>query len=265
MIRSSTGLQLALPQRPEPTLLVARPEEAQTIFYTPPTRHHYGAAGSRWKSLGATLAIYGVVAGGLLVSISVSFVRPAPPQALTVMNTQTAASPPETPPRAKDEPKPVEKKETVQQPLKTEPLPPMKVSISPIVAPVPVIAPKPVDPAPKEPEVAAPKTAPAPPAPRIASTGPDTWEGRVLMQLSKKRHYPAGAMARRQQGVPYIRFVMDRQGKVLSASLERSSGVPDLDREALSLPRRAQPLPKPPEDRPGETLELVVPVEFFIH
>lgn len=64
MIRSSTGLQLALPQRSEPTLLVARPEEAQTIFYTPPTRRHYGAAGSRWKSLGATLAIYGVVAGG---------------------------------------------------------------------------------------------------------------------------------------------------------------------------------------------------------
>lgn len=73
-----------------------------------------------------------------------------------------------------------------------------------------------------------------------------------------------GAMARHEQGVPWIRFVIDRQGRVLSASLERSSGVPDLDREALALPKRAQPLPKPPEDRPGETLELVVPVEFFI-
>jgi protein TonB len=73
-----------------------------------------------------------------------------------------------------------------------------------------------------------------------------------------------GAMARHEQGVPYIRFVMDRQGKVLSVSLERSSGMADLDREAMSLPKRAQPLPKPPEDRPGETFELVVPVEFFL-
>jgi len=40
-------------------------------------------------------------------------------------------------------------------------------------------------------------------------------------------------------------------------------GVPDLDRDALALPRHAPPLPKPPEDRPGDTLELVVPIEFF--
>jgi len=57
---------------------------------------------------------------------------------------------------------------------------------------------------------------------------------------------------------------MDRGGRVLSASLERSSGFAELDREAMSLPNRAQPLPKPPEERAGDTLELVVPVEFFI-
>ncbi|WP_068079993.1 energy transducer TonB family protein [Novosphingobium rosa] len=237
---------------------------ASEICYTPAPRRDYGAAGGRWKSLAATASIYGVVAGVLLLSISVSFVKPAPPQALTVMNAQAPASPPETPPKAKDSPRPVEKKVAIRQPVQVDPLPPMKVSISPVVAPVPVIVPRQAEPAPKEPDTAAPKTTPAPPAPRIASNGPDTWEGRVLMQLSKKRHYPMGAMARHQQGVPYIRFVMDRQGKVLSVSLERSSGVPDLDREALSLPKRAQPLPRPPEDRPGETIELVVPVEFYI-
>ncbi|WP_206239607.1 energy transducer TonB family protein [Novosphingobium terrae] len=263
---SSPGLRLVddlLTAEREPPR-AARADAAPDIFYTPAPRRDYRAADSRLKSLGATVSIYGVVAAVLLLSISVSFVKPVPPQALTVMNTQAAASPPETPPKEKDAPKPVEKKEVIQQPVKTEPLPPMKVSISPIVAPVPVIVPKQAEPAPREPETAAPKTAPAPPAPRIASNGPDTWEGRVLMQLSKKRHYPMGAMARHEQGVPYIRFVMDRQGKVLSVSLERSSGVSELDREALSLPKRAQPLPKPPEDRPGETLELVVPVEFFI-
>ena len=50
----------------------------------------------------------------------------------------------------------------------------------------------------------------------------------------------------------------------LTLQLERPSGFPDLDREAVALPKRAQPLPKPPDDRPGATLELVVPVEFFL-
>lgn len=71
-------------------------------------------------------------------------------------------------------------------------------------------------------------------------------------------------MVRRQQGVPYIRFIMDREGKVLASRLERSCGVSELDREAVSLPKRASPLPKPPEDKSGDTLELVVPVEYFL-
>jgi TonB family protein len=71
-------------------------------------------------------------------------------------------------------------------------------------------------------------------------------------------------MVMRQQGVPYIRFVIDWEGNVLSVRLERSSGVAVLDREAVALPKRAQPLPKPPEDRPGDTIELVAPVEFLL-
>jgi protein TonB len=86
----------------------------------------------------------------------------------------------------------------------------------------------------------------------------------VLAQLNKHRRYPRDAHFARKQGVPYIRFVMNREGKVLSSRLERSSGVPSLDNEAVALPKRAQPLPKPPEDMPGDSIELVVPVEFFI-
>ena len=71
-------------------------------------------------------------------------------------------------------------------------------------------------------------------------------------------------MLQRKQGVPWIRFIMGRDGKVLSVRLERSSGSSDLDREALLLPKRAAPLPKPLAEKPGDTLELVVPVEFFL-
>ncbi|WP_264595347.1 MULTISPECIES: energy transducer TonB [unclassified Sphingobium] len=53
---------------------------------------------------------------------------------------------------------------------------------------------------------------------------------------------------------------MDREGRVLAARLGRSSGITDLDRKVVALPRRAQP----PAHKAGETIEFVVPVEFFL-
>ena len=138
------------------------------------------------------------------------------------------------------------------------------VPVAPISVPLPVAQPKPTDPGRVQPEAATPRTLPAPPAPQVANNAPDSWEGRVLAALNKERRYPRLAMMRHQQGVPYVRFTMDRQGKALSSRLERGSGVPDLDREAVALPKRAEPLPKPPDDKPGDTLELVVPVQFFL-
>ena len=37
-----------------------------------------------------------------------------------------------------------------------------------------------------------------------------------------------------------------------------------LDQEGLELLQRAQPLPPLPSDQPGESLELVVPVQFYL-
>ena len=124
--------------------------------------------------------------------------------------------------------------------------------------------PKPVpDPGPPVEKTTAPESKPLPPAPERSNARP-TWEGLVLGALNKMKRYPGTAQRLCQQGVPYIRFVMDRDGRVLSVSLERSSGFPALDAEALALPKRAQPLPKPPEDVRGDRIELVVPVEFVI-
>jgi protein TonB len=51
---------------------------------------------------------------------------------------------------------------------------------------------------------------------------------------------------------------------VLSARIEKSSGVESLDQETLALIQRAQPLPKPPAEMPGNPIELVVPIEFSL-
>lgn len=119
---------------------------------------------------------------------------------------------------------------------------------------------KPADPVP---ETTAPKTMPAPPARRASSNADATWEALLLAHLEKYRRYPAAARARREEGVTFVTFRMNRAGKVLSASLGRSSGSIFLDRAALDTIRRAQPLPAIPEGKPDE-VELSVPVEFFL-
>jgi protein TonB len=226
-------------------------------------RHRYRPAGSnRWIGLGGTTLIYALVLASFFFTISTTRVSKAPSASLTVIDIRPPAAPAEAMPEERQSPEPT-RKEAESDPAPVKPIEPTLVPILPAMAPVPAQAPKSTEPAPREPETAAPKAAPASSAPR-ASDGPDSWEGRVLAALNKRLRYPRAAQLRRQQGVPWVRFVMDREGKVLSVRLERSSGIADLDREAVALPKRAQPLPKPPADRPGSALELVVPVEFFL-
>jgi protein TonB len=61
-----------------------------------------------------------------------------------------------------------------------------------------------------------------------------------------------------------LRFRMDRNGKVLSYSIERTSEHEVLDEAALAMIERAQPLPPLPDDVPGESIELIIPANFNI-
>jgi protein TonB len=111
-------------------------------------------------------------------------------------------------------------------------------------------------------------TAAAAPMPGAAPDPPSatlpTWKGLLLRHLEKHKRYPGDAQRHRQEGVTYVRFTMSRDGRVLAVRIERASGVASLDQEGLDLLQRAQPLPSLPSDQPGESLELVVPIQFFL-
>ncbi|MCE2563732.1 TonB family protein [Komagataeibacter sp. FNDCF1] len=110
------------------------------------------------------------------------------------------------------------------------------------------------------------QAAPAPGSPSAhAAHDPLTWQGALLAQLEKFKRYPIAAMSDRQEGVPTVTFSMDRAGRVLSVRLASSSGHLMLDQEAIALPKRAQPLPVPPDSVPGDPITLTVPVEFYLH
>lgn len=83
--------------------------------------------------------------------------------------------------------------------------------------------------------------------------------------LERHKQYPSRAQRRQQEGTVYLRFIVDREGKVLTFSIERSSGYLLLDREVEKMIHRAAPLPAMPDDMTLSQLELVVPVSFTIH
>ena len=216
---------------------------------------------SRILSFIATTMILSALGVATLLTWT-NYEAPTSAPALAVFDVAPPAAPPE--PVREVKPGPKKERTDRQQPQIEAPMVKPPVVRMPIVSTVASAITKPVaDPSPPKKETTAPEAKPVPPAPQSSSATP-TWQGQVLAALNKVRRYPSDARVRRQQGVPYVRFVMDRNGQVLSSRLERSSGFRFLDTEATSLPKRAQPLPKPPEEVKGDTIELVVPVEFFM-
>lgn len=93
----------------------------------------------------------------------------------------------------------------------------------------------------------------------------ETWRGLLLGHLEQHRRYPRQAERMRQQGVAYVRFSVDRQGAVSAIRIGRSSGHPLLDEATIATVQRGNPVPPPPAAIGGDPVEVMVPVEFFLH
>ncbi|RLA03493.1 MAG: hypothetical protein DRQ54_10675 [Gammaproteobacteria bacterium] len=91
------------------------------------------------------------------------------------------------------------------------------------------------------------------------------WQNLLLAHLERHKRYPRIARQRRQQGTAHVHFSMNRNGEVLSTEVILSSGHVLLDRSALAMVNRAQPLPAPPAEITGEVLEMIVPVKFSLN
>ncbi|MGV6876436.1 TonB family protein, partial [Pseudochelatococcus sp. B33] len=202
---------------------------------------------------------------------------------------------PEEPVEEMAEPEPVET--TTPEPLPEPDIEPLEEQVLPMVekveVPIPVARPRPVEkkpvekpkPAPKKKELAKrPKREKPAPASKAAaeaasqvaqsnrnaasqasagmgfgSVSPARWQSRLMAHLERRKRYPAGARSRGEQGTAYVRFRIDDNGNVLSASLARSSGYPELDAEVVELVRRASPVPAPP---PEANRTITAPVRF---
>lgn len=118
------------------------------------------------------------------------------------------------------------------------------------VAPMPAAAQQAAAPAASQGKPAAPKAAPSPKS--LAE-----WRGKVISHLNSHKRWFASA-----DGMSMVAFSIDRSGKVISARVLKSSGNTVLDQEAIALTKRASPIPAPPSDIAGATLNLTVPIRF---
>lgn len=101
--------------------------------------------------------------------------------------------------------------------------------------------------------------APAAGAARVPVAAVASWKSELMAQLNRYKRYPSGTD---RSGTATVAFHINRSGEVTSARLMHSSGDSALDQEAVALPRRASPLPKPPDGLASGSIALTVPIRF---
>lgn len=159
-------------------------------------------------------------------------------------------------------------------PKKVEPPPPPKFLPPEVYVPVPIVPLLTLDEPPPTPKAItlppAPENPIAPTAPLVQTAVPfeggarDAYVATLFKHLNKFKRYPEAAKLRHEQGVVSLRFTINREGRVLAASITKGSGSKALDAEVLAAVRRADPLPRIPAIFAREELDLVIPVEFVL-
>ncbi len=213
---------------------------------TRPEHMHASHAPLRQRIAGATVTVMAHVAVVTALVLGFHAAKPAAvPQTITVTMEE----------KKKEESKPLDVvlPKFTPPPLMTAPEPMFSIAPNPMaIAAAPVRA----EPAPPSPPSAGPA--------RDTGDASGTYLGSLLVHLNRFKHYPPEARAARMAGVVMLRFCIDRQGRLLSAEITKSSGRAPLDRAAMEMIHRAVPLPAMPASMTGDTLDAVVPVHFSL-
>ncbi|MGB8399928.1 energy transducer TonB [Bradyrhizobium sp.] len=89
-----------------------------------------------------------------------------------------------------------------------------------------------------------------------------TWQKELVAHLDRHKRYPAEHSLKAAE--ISVRFTLDRLGRVLSTTIEKSSGDKAFDEAALAMVRRSDPVPPPPPLIADEGLNFTLPVIFRV-
>lgn len=94
----------------------------------------------------------------------------------------------------------------------------------------------------------------------------ERYEQLISGWIEQHKTYPPEARQAGIEGRAVVRLRINRLGRVILFSIEKSSGSPVLDRAAEQMIRAANPVPRVPNNYPaGRLLEFLIPVEFKLH
>ncbi|MGE4344747.1 MAG: energy transducer TonB [Geoalkalibacter sp.] len=82
--------------------------------------------------------------------------------------------------------------------------------------------------------------------------------------IAQYRRYPLPARRAGQEGIAVVRFILHPSGELLECEVLAASGIPLLDRAALSTVRNAAPFPPPPPELGEKPLTCEIPIEFSL-
>ena len=98
-----------------------------------------------------------------------------------------------------------------------------------------------------------------------ADDSPSTYLRLLAMRLAEVKQYPSAAIARHEQGQALLSFRLDRNGRVLSWEIARSSGHDELDAEVARMVDRAAPFPPFPANWRATSASFQVPIGFSLY
>jgi TonB family protein len=119
-------------------------------------------------------------------------------------------------------------------------------------------APAPIENAREAPVTAAPARGTGASAQRMRVT----WQKKLMAHLERFKRYPSTGMPRSAR--IEVGFTLDRIGHVVSATIRQGSGDAAFDQAALSMLRRADPVPPPPPLVADEGLSFTLPVVYRV-
>jgi TonB family protein len=86
------------------------------------------------------------------------------------------------------------------------------------------------------------------------------WESKLSGYIKSHMRYPK--VQKDKAAIVTVSLVLNRQGKVLSVGIFRSSGDTAFDEAAISTIRRSDPLPRPPSELTDEQFSYILPMTF---
>jgi protein TonB len=90
------------------------------------------------------------------------------------------------------------------------------------------------------------------------------WMQAVSERVRQFFYYPAAALAVRRTGLVIVHFGVRRDGQIERLEISKSSGDAELDKAALDIMHKAQPLPAIPDRMHADRVDGELPINFGV-